>query len=159
MIFTMVGTHEQQFDRLVRSVDLLDTDEQRIIQYGYSTYQPVNAETSEFIPFDEVKRYIQEANIVITHSGTGSVMLSLSLGKLPIVAPRYKKYGEHIDDHQLQLVQDLEADGMVVPYYDGDDLNERINEALEKMESVRKIEPAPELVAELNRIIMQQGVS
>ena len=155
MIFTMVGTHEQQFDRLVRAVDTLETDEQRIIQYGYSAYEPVSSEAHEFLPFDEVKRYIQDANVVITHSGTGSVMLALSLGKLPIVAPRYKKYGEHIDNHQLQLVQDLEEDGMVVPYYEGDDLNERINEALDKMDTVRKIEPDPRLVAELNRIIMQ----
>ena len=151
----MVGTHEQQFDRLVRAVDTLETHEQRIIQYGYSTYEPVSSEAHEFLSFDEVKRYIQDANVVITHSGTGSVMLALSLGKLPIVAPRYKKYGEHIDNHQLQLVQDLEEDGMVVPYYEGDDLNERINEALDKMDTVRKIEPDPRLVAELNRIIMQ----
>jgi len=151
----MVGTHEQPFNRLVQVVDTLETDEQRIIQYGYSSYTPASSKGYDFLPFDDVKRYIQDADIVITHSGTGSVMLALSLGKLPIVAPRYKKYGEHIDNHQLQLVQGLEEDGMIVPYYDGDDLRERIVEVLGKMETVRRIEPSPELVAELHRIIVQ----
>jgi len=149
----MVGTHEQPFDRLVREIDRLETGERRIIQYGYSTYTPVSSEGSKFLTFDEVRNYIQSADVVITHSGTGSVMLALSLGKLPIVAPRYRKYGEHIDDHQLQLVQGLEEEGMVVPYYDGDDLSERITEVLEQMSKVRQIEPDPRLVAELDRII------
>ncbi len=149
----MVGTHEQPFDRLVREVDRLRTDEQRVIQYGYSTYTPAYSDGSDFLSFDEVKGYIQDADVVITHSGTGSVMLALSLGKMPIVAPRYRKYGEHIDDHQLQLVKELVEEGMVVPYYDGDDLGERIAEVLVKMQAVRGIEPAPELVAELDRII------
>ena len=149
----MVGTHEQPFDRLVREVDSLKTGERRIIQYGYSTYTPTSSEGSDFLTFDEVKGYIQDADVVITHSGTGSVMLALSLGKLPIVAPRYRKYGEHIDDHQLQLVQGLVEEGMVVPYYDGDDLGKRIAEVLDKMKAVRGIEPAPELISELERII------
>ena len=44
MIFVTVGTHEQQFDRLVEAVDRLgengDFDEEIIIQIGYSTYKP-----------------------------------------------------------------------------------------------------------------------
>ena len=153
MIFAMVGTHEQQFDRLLRTLDELDIDEQRIVQYGYSKYEPANCEAYKFLSFDQVKEYMVNAGTIITHAGTGSVMLALSLGKLPIVAPRYRKYREHVDDHQLQMVTTLQQDGLIVPYLDGDSLSERIEEALNHMKSKRRIEPDPRLISELRNII------
>ncbi|MEH6591221.1 MAG: glycosyltransferase [Halioglobus sp.] len=155
MIFAMTGTHEQQFDRLVKALDNLKTDEPRIVQFGYSEYKPDNCEAYKFLEFEQVKSYMLDADVVITHSGTGSVMLALSLGKLPIVAPRYARLGEHVDDHQLQLVKTLEADGLVVPYYEGDSLEVRIQEALKHEKSTRKIEPDPRLVADIRAIIDQ----
>lgn len=153
MIFALVGTHEQQFDRLVRALDDLDTDEARIVQYGYSTYRPANCAAHKFLPFDDVRRYMEAADVVITHAGTGSVMFALSLGKRPIVAPRYAKFGEHVDDHQLQLVDSLMEDGLVVPYLDGDSLEQRIEEVKSHEQDNRAIEPDQSLVADLKRII------
>ena len=44
MIFVTVGTHEQQFDRLVKKVDELKESgtlkEEVVIQTGYSTFHP-----------------------------------------------------------------------------------------------------------------------
>ena len=155
MIFAMVGTHEQQFDRMVRAVDELNTDEKRIIQYGYSEYVPVNAEGYKFLDFDDVKNYMLEASAVITHGGTGSVMLALSLGKIPIVAPRYKQHGEHVDNHQIQLIQALVDDGLIIPFYDGDSMQERIQEAESMTSGARKIEPDERLVSALRDYILQ----
>lgn len=153
MIFALVGTHEQQFNRLVKMIDELETEERRIIQYGYSNCKIRKAESYKFLSFDEVKKYMQEASVVITHAGTGSVMLALSLGKIPIVVARYKKYGEHIDDHQLQLIETLMDDNLVVPCLDGDSLVSRIEEVNSKMSMARKIEPDMRLISQLKKII------
>lgn len=155
MIFAMVGTHEQPFDRLMLAVEQLRGDEPCIVQYGYSTYIPKNAEAHRFMDFDQVKQCMTEAAIVIIHAGTGSAMLALSLGKFPIVAPRYQRYGEHVDDHQLQLVETLAADGLIVPYLDGGSLDDCVSAVKAKKTSGRRIQPDARLIQELRTIIDQ----
>lgn len=73
MVFVTVGTHEQQFDRLVKAVDDLKADgtlvEPVFIQTGYSTYEPVHCAHSQFVPFRQMKSYMEGADVVITHGG------------------------------------------------------------------------------------------
>ena len=94
-----------------------------------------------------------DADVVVTHAGTGSVMLALSLGKIPIVAPRYARLGEHVDDHQHQLVEALVESGLVVPWREGESLADRVAEVRSRAQGGRKIEPDPRLVADLRAII------
>jgi UDP-N-acetylglucosamine transferase subunit ALG13 len=155
LIFTTVGTHEQQFDRLVKAVDNLDTTHERVVQFGYSTYKTRHCKAEKFLPFEAVRDYILSADVVITHSGTGSVMLALSLGKKPIVAPRYKSLGEHVDDHQLQLAQQLESEDLIVPYYEGDELGARIRQILSGATLSRNIETDVRLIQDLKQYIDQ----
>ena len=156
MIFVLLGTHEQQFNRLIKAVELLPSTMPKIIQYGYSNYKPEACELYQFIQFDQVVEYMKTADVVITHSGTGCVMLALSLGRSPIVAPRYRRYGEHVDDHQLQLCNHLTSEALITPYYDTDNLADRINENLQRQESNRKIEPDPRLITAVSNIILNE---
>ena len=48
---------------------------------------------------------MEKANIVITHGGTGAIIGAVKKGKKVIAVPRLAKYGEHVDDHQLQLIK------------------------------------------------------
>lgn len=70
MVFVTVGTHEQQFDRLVKAVDDLKADgtldEPVYIQTGYSTYEPVHCDHSQFVPFRQMKSFMEGADVVIT---------------------------------------------------------------------------------------------
>lgn len=107
MIFVTVGTHEQQFNRLVQAVDRLREDkvieEEVIIQTGYSTYEPKFCKWSSLYPYQEMVRYVDEARIVITHGGPSSFIMPLQIGKVPIVVPRQKRFGEHVNDHQVEF--------------------------------------------------------
>jgi UDP-N-acetylglucosamine transferase subunit ALG13 len=80
-------------------------------------------------------------------------MLSLSLGKKPIVVPRYHRYGEHVDDHQLELVDTLTHHELIIPLFDGDHLSECIELANHRLGEKRWIQPSGALVCELHRII------
>jgi UDP-N-acetylglucosamine transferase subunit ALG13 len=126
MIFVTVGTHEQPFDRMVRAVDELKErkviSDDVFIQTGYSLYKPRFCSYSEFIGFDEMLRRMAEAELVITHGGTGSIMLVLYNGKIPVVLPRQKKYNEHIDDHQVRFCEKMESKGKIVAAYEVADL-------------------------------------
>lgn len=112
MIFVTVGTHEQQFDRLIRAIDELVGDrtinEEVIIQKGYSDYEPKHCKTYKLIGYKDMQKYIKDARIVITHGGPASFVAPLTLGKTPIVMPRQKKYGEHVNDHQLEFCKEVE---------------------------------------------------
>lgn len=71
MIFVTVGTHEQQFNRLIEYMDkwAIENDEEVIIQTGYSTYEPKNCKWQKLFSFQEMCKYVDDARIVITHGG------------------------------------------------------------------------------------------
>lgn len=152
MILVITGTHEQQFDRLMRAVESLPSGEEIVVQTGHCTVTPANARAHGFLPFEEVMRLMREARVVVTHAGTGTVMSALEAGKTPVVAARLKKYGEHVDDHQLDLVQSLADIGLIVPFNDGDNLAAKISEAAGRT-GQRAIQPADELVAFLHAAV------
>ncbi len=112
MIFVTVGTHEQQFDRLIKAVDVLkkngQINEDVFIQKGYSKYKPKYCEWRDFVTYSEMKEYICEARIIITHGGPASFIMPLQVGKIPIVVPRRKKYGEHVNNHQAEFTKMVE---------------------------------------------------
>ncbi|MCD8117254.1 MAG: multidrug MFS transporter [Oscillospiraceae bacterium] len=119
MIFVTVGTHEQQFNRLVQCVDELREKqvitEDVVIQTGFSTYEPRFCTWSKIFPYQQMVKYIEEASIVITHGGPSSFIMPLQIGKIPIVVPRQKKFGEHVNDHQLDFCRQVaERQGNII---------------------------------------------
>lgn len=152
MILVIVGTHGQQFNRLIAAADALALDEPCVIQYGHSTLRPQHATAHDFIPYEEVERLMQAAKAIVTHAGTGTVMTALSLGKTPVVAPRLARFGEHVDDHQLELVESLSALDLIVPWLPNDNLQEKIALAVTKSGQHQRA-PSPELVEHLRMLI------
>ena len=63
---------------------------------------------------------------MITHGGVGSIMDAFSFGKVPIVVPRRKELNEHSDDHQMQITKKMEKQGLIIPVYNIDDLENAI---------------------------------
>ena len=127
MIFVTVGTHEQPFDRLIKEIDRLvgtkAITEEVIIQTGYSTYIPQFCTWSKFFSYKEMIKYMEEASIVITHGGPSSFIMPLQMGKIPVVVPRQKKYGEHVNDHQIGFAKKL---GNVIVVCDIQELEQTI---------------------------------
>ena len=107
MIFVTVGTHEQQFDRLIEYMDARKADgsitEEVIIQTGFSTYEPKHCQWQKLFPYPEMVDLVARARIVITHGGPSSFIMPLQVGKVPIVVPRQKAFDEHVNDHQLEF--------------------------------------------------------
>lgn len=112
MIFVTVGTHEQQFNRLIKAVDDLvaggTIKEEVIIQKGFSDYEPKHCKAYKLIGYKEMQKYYDEARVIITHGGPASFMAALERNKTPIVMPRLKKYNEHVNDHQDYFCREVE---------------------------------------------------
>jgi UDP-N-acetylglucosamine transferase subunit ALG13 len=56
---------------------------------------------------------IRASRVVIAHAGCGTVDLAVALGKRAIVIPRLQKYGEAVDDHQLEYARAVHRAGLV----------------------------------------------
>lgn len=109
-IFITLGSQKFQFNRLLEAVD--DLCEKGIVesqdvfaQIGYSDYLPHKFNYKKFLDRDEFSKEMDNAQIVITHGGTGAIIGAVKKGKKVIAVPRLAKYGEHVDDHQLQLIE------------------------------------------------------
>ena len=120
MIFVTLGSQKFQFNRLLKAVDELDTDEEIFAQIGYSDYKPQNYKYKEFLDREEFAAWEEKADIVITHGGTGAIIGAVKKGKKVIAVPRLAKYGEHVDDHQTQLIKQFKDLNLIYACVDGD---------------------------------------
>ena len=111
MIFVTVGTHEQPFNRLIKEVDRLKKEgiitDEVFIQTGFSTYEPQYCDWKKLISYSEMDNYMTHSDIIITHGGPATFMGAIAKGKKPIVVPRQEKYGEHVNDHQLEFAEQV----------------------------------------------------
>lgn len=132
MIFVTVGSQKFQFNRLLKKID--DLIKEGIItdtvfaQTGASDYIPKNYSFEPFLDRETFARKISECDTVITHGGTGVIIGAVKKGKKVLAVPRYAKYGEHVDDHQLQLLNQFDDLGIIIACYDLDKMGEKYTE-------------------------------
>lgn len=118
MIFVTVGSRNYPFDRLFKKLDELYEEgvltEPMFAQVGTSSYQPKHYEYKDFISPEEFLEHVQSADIVVSHGASGSIMKALNAGKKVIAVTRLEKYGEHINDHQIQNNEAFGSNGYVL---------------------------------------------
>ena len=143
MIFVTVGTHEQQFNRLIKFIDELKRDkvivEDVIMQTGFCTYQPKYCEWHKLISYKDMEKNVRDARIVITHGGPASFIMPLQIGKVPIVVPRQEIFHEHVNNHQVDFAKQIEKRmGTIIPIYNIEDLINDENKRLKLAENAKK---------------------
>jgi UDP-N-acetylglucosamine transferase subunit ALG13 len=112
VIFVTTGTNGEPFDRLLRAVGEIE-GESLVIQHGPSTVRASHATSVAYVPFSELVGLVRTARVVVTHGGAGSILVALMEGKRPLVVPRLARFGEAVDDHQLELSRRLDQAGLV----------------------------------------------
>lgn len=134
MILVTVGTHTQAFDRLLLAADALagQVQEEVVIQRGVSTCPIQHAQSFDFVDEAAMRAWVEQARVVISHAGAGSILDALVHNRPLVLAPRLAHYGEVVDDHQLELAQALAQRGkaMVVDAPSADTLHAAIEEAV-----------------------------
>jgi UDP-N-acetylglucosamine transferase subunit ALG13 len=122
MIFVTLGSQKFQFNRMLVEIDKLIEEgkitDEVFAQIGASDYKPRKFKYKDFLTQDEFKDYMKNANLVITHAGTGAIVTALKNDKLVIAIPRLAKYGEHVDDHQIQLIDEFKELNFIEPVYE-----------------------------------------
>ncbi len=127
MIFVTLGTQDKQFKRLLDAVEKLDTTEKIIAQIGSTKFESKKIELHKYVSSSEFDKYMNDARIVITHAGVGTIVNGIKMGKTMIVAARRKEYKEHVNNHQLQILDTFSKEGYIIPLENFDDLQNLIN--------------------------------
>ena len=118
MILVTLGTQDKEFKRLLKAVDKAIEDkvikEEVIVQAGCTKYKSKNMKIFDLIPIDEFNELVKKSSLIITHGGVGSILTGLINNKKVIAVPRLKKYDEHENDHQMQMVDSFYDDGYIL---------------------------------------------
>lgn len=136
LLFVTVGTDHHPFDRLVRWLDawLESGGERRVrclVQHGTSLPSS-HAESSNYLGYGAMRAAMQEAAAVVCHAGPGTIMLAADAGKVPIVVPRLRALGEHVDDHQLLFARRMESERTIALAESEDRFHSLVERALTK---------------------------
>lgn len=129
MIFVTIGT-QLPFDRLIKLADAAaaQLDIEFVAQIGSGNHIPKHMKYERYFTADETDSYIAQSTLVISHAGMGTILTSLVNAKALLIVPRYAKYGEHRNDHQLatsvrfeklrgvHVAYDVDS---LIPYLDG----------------------------------------
>lgn len=114
-VVVTVGTQDgYPFERLFTALAPLLAGFEVLWQTGDTSVGHLGIDGRYSVPHDELKQAIAEADVVIAHAGTGSALTAIEAGKCPILVPRLARHGEHIDDHQLQIADDLQRRGLAI---------------------------------------------
>lgn len=132
MIFVTLGTQDKSFKRLLDNIDKEiekgNIKDKVIVQAGYTKYNSKNMCIFDLLDKDDFDKYIKECDLLITHGGVGSILTGLKNDKKVIACPRLAKYNEHMNDHQIQIIERFTESGYILPYNENDDLGKIIKQ-------------------------------
>lgn len=118
MIFVSLGTNDKSFYRLLEEIDkqisIGNIRDKVIVQAGFTKYQSANMKVIDLMSMDEFSDNIKNCDILITHGGVGTILDGLKYGKKIIAFPRLAKYREHVNDHQVQIINEFYNNGYIL---------------------------------------------
>ena len=132
MILVTVGTQNNSFVRLLEEVqkciDKKIIKDEVIVQAGNTKFKTDDMKIYKIISAKKMGEYIKEADFVICHGGVGSIVTALKQDKKVIAVARQKKYNEHVNDHQVQIVEAFTKQGFIKGITEVSDLEKAIKE-------------------------------
>jgi UDP-N-acetylglucosamine--N-acetylmuramyl-(pentapeptide) pyrophosphoryl-undecaprenol N-acetylglucosamine transferase len=113
-VVVALGTyHGITFRRLVdRVLQILPEGAEVLWQTGFTDVSDLDIDARAEMPEEALIDAMAEADVVIAHAGVGTALAALEVGKRPVLVPRRVAFGEHVDDHQVQIASELAGRGL-----------------------------------------------
>jgi Uncharacterized conserved protein len=132
MILVTLGTQDKPFVRLLEALEKAKTEgiikDDIVVQAGYTKYSSKVMKIFDFVTMDKFDKLVSECDVLITHGGVGSIISGLNSKKKIIAIARLKKYGEHTNDHQKQIIKKFVKDGYILELKNLNKIDEVLNE-------------------------------
>ena len=130
LILVTLGTNDKSFHRLLEELERLIEksiiEDPVVVQAGFTKYDTDKMEVFDLIPMEKFDEFINACDLLITHGGVGSIISGLKNKKKVIAIPRLEKYGEHVNDHQLQIIENFDAAGYIIGLKEVEELEEAL---------------------------------
>lgn len=130
MIFVSLGTQDKSFIRLLEKLeDLIDKkiiQDEVIVQAGCTKFESKYMHIFDFIPMEKFNDYIIECDYMITHAGVGTIINGINHNKKVVAVARRVKYGEHENDHQVEITTKFSSTGHIIGCLDVSELEEKL---------------------------------
>jgi len=100
------------FDRLVRAVDEWAGERGRddiFAQIGETAYRPEHIGYAAQVDPAQFRELVANAEAVVAHAGTGTILTALELGTPVLVMPRHGALMETRNDHQIATAERFRA--------------------------------------------------
>jgi UDP-N-acetylglucosamine--N-acetylmuramyl-(pentapeptide) pyrophosphoryl-undecaprenol N-acetylglucosamine transferase len=122
-IVVTLGTYRGYgFQRLIkRLLEILPPEIDVLWQTGDTDVSQFGISGHYAIPEHELTAAMREADVVVAHGGVGTMLATLEVGKCPVLVPRRLLHREHVDDHQIQVADELGRRGLALSI-EADDL-------------------------------------
>lgn len=132
-LFVPLGTQKFPFERIILALNKLVEKEvykkeEILMQSTLLPAEPAFTHV-DLIAQEDFNHYMKEAEIVITHSGVNSIISAMNMNKPLIICPRFKRYGEHVDDHQDEIASLMQEKYDILVCRDMNDLEQLIKMA------------------------------
>ena len=118
MILVTLGTQDKSFKRLIEAIDhQLEAgliQDVVVVQAGYTHYTSPRLTIIPYFSQDALDKHRQDASLIITHGGVGSILDALRYHKKVIGVARLKQFKEHINDHQVEILAKFAKDGYLL---------------------------------------------
>lgn len=147
VIFITVGT-DQSFDRMLRVIDAWARENNRrdvFAQVGVGAWKPSYMDSVDFLEPREFKRRFDEASLIISHAGMGTILSALLQGKPILVMPKLASLGEHRNEHQTATARRMMEMGKVNVAFDEAELRAKLDhlDALIPREKIPPVATGP----------------
>lgn len=130
MILVLLGTQNNSFHRLLEEVEKNIEDgtinENVVVQAGYTKFKSNKMKIMDLISKEQLEQFQDEADLIITHGGVGSIITSIKKNKKVIAVPRMHEYGEHVNNHQIDIVKNFNEEGFIIGIEKVEDLKDAI---------------------------------
>ena len=138
MILVLLGTQNNSFNRLLEEIEKNIKNgtikEEVIVQAGYTKFETDKMKIIDLMSKEQLEKFQDKADLIITHGGVGSIISSIEKGKKVIAVPRMHEYGEHVNNHQKEIVKDFNDKGYIIGI-------EKVEDLKQAIEKIKKFEP------------------
>ena len=110
-------------------IDIGVINEKVVVQAGYTKYESDKMEIFDLIPFEKFDDLISGCDLLITHGGVGSIITGLKSKKKVIAVPRLAEHGEHVNNHQKEIIRNFRNAGYIIGTSGVEDLETAIAQA------------------------------
>jgi UDP-N-acetylglucosamine--N-acetylmuramyl-(pentapeptide) pyrophosphoryl-undecaprenol N-acetylglucosamine transferase len=115
VVVTVGASETYSFERLIRALlPLVPPGADILWQTGCADVEGLGIDARRQVPALELEAAMRDADLVISHAGVGSALSALESGRRPVLVPRERSFGEHVDDHQFQIAEDLGVRNLAV---------------------------------------------